>query len=300
MSGSGRPRRFLDLPERPLADADIVVLPLPFEKTVSYGSGAATGPRAILEGSTQIELFDEEAGVAFDKELRVHTAEEVAAGGLDTEEYLAAVSARVQGLRGKFVLALGGEHTVTYGAVRGLDVPPQDLTIVQIDAHADLIDELDGRRWSHGTVMRRLWEEGCRLVQIGVRSLSREEFDLAKRGDRIRTFFAHDLDREWEEALRAIRGLHGPIYLTIDVDGLDPSIIPSTGTPQPDGLSWKQATAAMRAVALAPAARLVGADIVEYVASPNPPGSDLAAAKIATRLLAYRALASRGTRHSNL
>jgi agmatinase len=288
-----RPFRFLDLPPCPLEEAEVVVLPLPLERTVSYGRGTATGPRAVLAASGQIEFFDEEMEVDLDRAPRIHTADEVAPGEMPVERYLEEVSRRVRALGPRLVVSLGGEHTVTYGAVHGLSVPPEDLTIVQIDAHADLIDELDGKRWSHGTVMRRLWEEGCRLVQIGVRSLSREEFDLVEKGDRIETFLAHRMDREWDEAVRVLESLEGPVYLSIDVDGLDPSVIPSTGTPQPNGLDWKQATAVMRALTRAPRAILVGADIVEYVASPTPPGSDLAAAKLATRLIAYRTAAGR-------
>ncbi|MFH1680224.1 MAG: agmatinase [Candidatus Eisenbacteria bacterium] len=292
-----RPRRFLDLPPCPAEEAEVVVLPLPLERTVTYGRGAATGPRAILEASAQIELFDEETGVDFEKGPRIHTAEAIRPGDKPVESYLDEVSRRVRELRGRFVLSLGGEHTVTYGAARGLVDALGDLTIVQIDAHADLIDSLEGKRWSHGTVMRRLWEEGCRLVQIGTRSLSREEHQLVRGGDRVRAFFAHRLEEEWDEATRLIGELEGQVYLSLDVDGLDPSVLPSTGTPQPGGLSWKQATAVLRAVARAPRARLVGADIVEYVASPNPPGSDLAAAKLATRLIAYRESA-RGERRA--
>jgi agmatinase len=285
--------RFLDLPPCPIEKAEVVILPLPFERTVSYGPGAATGPRAILEASRQIELFDEETEIDFDAGPRIHTAEAVEPGERSVEGYLEEVARRTSALRDRFVLSLGGEHTVTYGAARGLAHSLRDLTIVQIDAHADLIDALDAKRWSHGTVMRRLWEEGCRIVSIGVRSLSREEFDLARKGDRIRVFFAHRLDEEWDEAVQLVRALEGPVYLSLDVDGLDPSVLPSTGTPQPGGLFWKQATAILEATARAPKARLIGADIVEYVASPNPPGSDLAAAKLATRLLAYRESARR-------
>ncbi|MBM3320266.1 MAG: agmatinase [Candidatus Eisenbacteria bacterium] len=294
----GHTVRFLDLPPCPIEKAEVVILSLPFEKTVSYGRGAATGPQAILDASRQIELFDEETEIDFDRGPRIHTAEAVEPGERSVEGYLADVARRTSALRDRFVLSLGGEHTVTYGAARGLVPSLRDLTIVQIDAHADLIDALEGNRWSHGTVMRRLWDEGCRIVSIGVRSLSREEFDLARKGDRIRVFFAHRLEEEWRDAIQLLLALEGPVYLSLDVDGLDPAVLPSTGTPQPGGLSWKQATAILEATARAPKARFIGADIVEYVASPNPPGSDLTAAKLATRLLAYRESARRTGRPS--
>ena len=131
--------------------------------------------------------------------------------------------------------------------VTGLADDLGEVTVVQIDAHADLADELGGRRWSHGTVMRRLWERGCRLVQIGIRSLSRAEYELIGRGERITTYYAHQLAEQWDEILAALRGLTGKVYLTIDVDGLDPAVFPSTGTPQPGGLSWRQTMEVLRA-----------------------------------------------------
>ena len=175
---------------------------------------------------------------------------------------------------------------LTYGVVSGLVDDPAGVTIVQIDAHADLADELNGRRWSHGTVMRRLWERGCRLVQIGIRSLSRAEHELIESGPRIETFFAHDLARRWTELLHVLACLEGRVYLSLDVDGLDPSIVPSTGTPQPNGLSWPQVMELIRAVAAAPC-DWIGADVVEFIASPHPPGCDLTVARLVTKILAY-------------
>ena len=204
-------------------------------------------------------------------------------------EHLAAAARIIARFRERFLVTLGGEHLLTYGVVSGLVDDPADVTIVQIDAHADLADELDGRRWSHGTVMRRLWERGCRLVQIGIRSLSRAEHELIESGPRIETFFAHDLARRWAELLHVLACLEGPVYLSIDVDGLDPSIVPSTGTPQPNGLSWPQAMELIRAVAAAPC-DWIGADVVEFIASPHPPGCDLTVARLVMKILAYWAL----------
>ena len=201
-------------------------------------------------------------------------------------EHLAAAARGIARFRERFLVTLGGEHLLTYGVVSGLVDDPADVTIVQIDAHADLADELDGRRWSHGTVMRRLWERGCRLVQIGIRSLSRAEHELIEGGPRIETFFAHDLARRWAELLHVLARLEGPVYLSLDVDGLDPSIVPSTGTPQPNGLTWPQAMELIRAVAAAPC-DWIGADVVEFIASPHPPGCDLTVARLVMKILAY-------------
>ncbi len=266
--------------------ADAVVLPLPVEKTVSYGTGASSGPAAILAASLQVETFDEETLVDFAQSPRLHVLPPLSPDG-DIEDCLAKIEEHVRPWRGRFLLSLGGEHTVTYGLVTGLIDNPADVTVVQIDAHGDLADKLTGRHWSHGTVMRRLWERGCRLVQIGIRSLTRDEYDVATAGPRITTYYAHRLESQWAEILATLRSLEGKVYLTIDVDGLDPSIIPSTGTPQPGGLSWRQTMELLRVIFTQSHCELIGADVVEFVASPISPGCDPAAARLVTKLLAW-------------
>lgn len=281
-----------------MEEADALVLPLPVEKTVCYGKGTAGGPRAIIEASPQIETFDEETLVEFSQSPRLHTLPPPPAEG-KIEDCLTAIEDCVRGLPRKFLLCLGGEHTVTYGVVAGLAAPARrpedpiptddlaDVTVVQIDAHADLADRLLGRYWSHGTVMRRLWERGCRLMQIGIRSLSGDEYRVASAGPRIATYYAHRLPQQWAEILDTLRHLTGKVYLTIDVDGLDPSIIPSTGTPLPGGLSWQQTMEIVRTLMIDSPCDLIGADIVEFVPSPVIPGCDPVAARLATKLLAW-------------
>jgi agmatinase len=345
--------QFLGLPSPGQENADVLLLPLPVEKTVSYGRGTGGGPQAIIAASLQIETFDEETLVEFAESPRIHVLPAVSAEG-EIEDCLARIRDYVRSLtrssdqsekpeksvsggadipvclkggvssgrqeclprrqdaphrQEKLLVALGGEHTVTYGMVTGLGVSSKgtvpflltqksgqspifsddlaDVTVVQIDAHADLADELHGRHWSHGTVMRRLWERGCRLVQIGIRSLTQSEHQLAAAGPRITTFYAHRLDEQWPEVLKTLRGLEGKVYLTIDVDGLDPSIIPSTGTPQPGGLSWRQTMDVIRTLTTESRCRLIGADVVEFVPSPTPPGCDPTAARLVAKLLAW-------------
>ena len=279
------PDQFLGRPPCSAEEADVIVLPLPLEKTVSYGAGTSRAPWAIINASCQIELFDEQTMVDFEQRPKIHTSPPVPYGS-SVRKYLSAVRERVNGHRGKFVLALGGEHTVSYGVVRGLIDDLSGVTVVQIDAHSDLADELDGQRWSHGTVMKRLWDDGCQLMQIGVRSLSRSEYDLATSDERIQTYYAHRLSEEWRDLLERLRQLTGEVYLSIDVDGLDPSVIPSTGTPQPDGLSWRQMVEVIRAVTSGQC-HLVGADICEFVPSTPPPGRDTVPAKLAAKVLAF-------------
>lgn len=280
------PDQFMGLPPRSSAEAEAVVLPLPLERTVSYGRGTSGAPRAILTASGQIETFDDETETDFEQGPPIHTAPAVPELP-SLEDYLNLVKQRVRAFGSKFLVALGGEHTITAGVVPGLLDDLSQLTVVQIDAHADLIDELDGRRWSHGTVMRRLHDRGCRLVQIGLRSASRQEYELIQSDERIDAHFAHQLDEKWAALLEQLGQIEGPVYLSIDVDGLDPGLVPSTGTPQPEGLGWRQTMQVIRAVATAPGAQWLGADVVELIPSPHPPGCDIVVAKLATKILAY-------------
>jgi len=280
------PTQFLGLPSPGQVAADALIVPVPVEKTVSYGTGASGGPRAILEASFQLEPFDEETLTDFTETPRIHTMPSVPTDG-QIEDCLARIADYVRPLRGRFILSLGGEHSITYGLVHGLTDHPADVTIVQIDAHADLADDLRGQHWSHGTVMRRLWEEGCGLLQIGIRSLTRAEHAVATAGPRITTFYAHNLTENWPKVLESLRQLEGKVYLTLDVDGLDPGIIPSTGTPLPDGLSWRQTMDVVRVLTTESRCQLIGADVVEFVPSPVQPGCDPAAARLVAKLLAW-------------
>jgi agmatinase len=286
---------FFNLPAPQAAEADVLLLPWPLEQTVSYNTGTRSGPQAILNASPQIELYEEETGVDFTQGPKILTLPAISDRSVtpeSLEEHLSAVAEQISLLRqthpGKFLLTLGGEHSLTYGAVLGLVDDPQNLTIVQIDAHADLADKLLGRHWSHGTVMRRLWEHGCRFVQIGIRSLSLSEFKLVSQVERIETYFAHSLRDNWPRLLDRLANLHGKVYLTFDVDGLDPSIVPGTGTPQPNGLSWLQAMEVIRAVAAADC-QWIGADVVETIGLPQLPASDFAVARLVSKIVAFRA-----------
>jgi agmatinase len=286
------PNQFLPVPSAPFKSADVVMVQLPLEKTVSYGTGTAGGPAAILEASSQIELFEEETGLDFEFSPRVHVMPPLRFDPADDlETALGKIRDFVRTLRGRFVFGLGGEHSTTYGMLTGLCDDLRDVTIVHLDAHGDFADTLGGLRWSHGTVMRRLWELGCRFLQIGIRSVCREEYETMSASDRVTTYYAHEIPDRWPEVLESLRRLTGKVYFTLDVDGLDPAIIPSTGTPQPNGLSWWQAMDVIRGVADNPQIDWISCDMVEFVPSPHPPGCDLTAARLAMKVLAFRQLA---------
>jgi agmatinase len=300
---------FLNLPEEfQRADTSRVhVLPVPLEATVSYGGGTRRGPEAIIEASRQVELFDRVLGGEPALDYGIHTLPAVSTAGA-IEDVLARVQAAVAEIvaAGRLPVVLGGEHTVTVGPVRAIAEAARvggaarssPLAVVQVDAHADLREGFHGSAFSHACVMRRLVEEtGCELYQVGIRSLSAEEDSFIRANvAKVRTYFAEDIGADGAGAwLGELSGrLAGKrVYLTIDVDGLDPSVVPATGTPEPGGLSWRQALALLETVSGA-AGSIVGIDCVELAPSPGLHAADFAVAK-----LLYRAISLSVPRRPN-
>ncbi len=255
------------------------VIPAPYEETVSYGGGTRLGPSAILAASDQLEEFD---GVDVPAAHGVWTAPPVdCAGG--PEKTLATIETAVaESLdQGKIPVLLGGEHTVTLGALRACAKRFGPFGVIQFDAHADLRDAYQGSPLSHACVMRRAFELDLRLFQIGVRALCLEEVNFRQANPQIGHLDGRDLGAR----LLAGKGLPETIlppdfpetvYLTFDVDGLDPSVIAATGTPVPGGLSWRAAMDAMEKCLKG--RRVIGCDVVELAPRPGAIESDFAAA----------------------
>jgi len=272
-----------DAPDR----ARAVVIPFGLEASVSYGSGTAAGPAAIIAASQQLELYDDELkcepyldfGIATLREPAI--AAPVAAALDQVADLVEAVVAA-----GKFPLVLGGEHALTIGAVRPLARRHPGLCVLQFDAHGDLRDGYLGEVNSHAAAMRRVLDlEGVRLVSVGIRAVSRGEVEFYQANrDRIAIFWAKDQAR-WaiEEIVAAVSGR--PLYVTFDIDALDAAVMPATGTPTPGGLSYAQAIAILRACCAA--SRVVGADLVELAPIQGLHACDYTAAALAYKLLAY-------------
>ncbi|MBN2215972.1 MAG: agmatinase, partial [Pirellulales bacterium] len=289
--------RFLDLPDVPDAQADVILLPLPYEGTVSYGRGTAQAPEAVWRASAQIELWDEELDFALDS-LAYHTARPVLPQANETAAgYLDRVFQQARGyhaMRG-LVVGVGGEHGLTpalVGAAAGDQDDLSDVTVVQFDAHADLRDAYDGSPHSHASAMRRLVERGARLVAVGIRSAEREEAAYGRASDRVETFGARQLatDPQTEERLLAtLNALAGPVYLTVDVDALEVSLCPATGTPQPGGLGWWTTMSYLRRLLHENGrVELIGCDVVETVPQPGTLVNETVAAALIAKILAYR------------
>ena len=262
--------------------AAIAVLPVPYDKTSTWVKGADKGPCAFLEASFALENYD------------VETGEEVYLKGIatmppvtddSTPERLCSAVERAAGRLwddGKWPVIVGGNHTVTIGAVRAAAARWENLTVLQLDAHSDLRPEYEGSPLNHACVMNRA-QELCPTVQVGIRSMCREELPYAAKS---RIFYAHrihDNDRWLDEA---IAGLSEQVYLTIDLDVFDPSVLPSTGTPEPGGLGYYQVLRFLRRVFAE--RRVVGVDIVELCPNPADKASDYLAARLAYQLMTYK------------
>ena len=282
------PTNFGGIVEEEFSDfegARVLVWPVAYEGTVSYGTGTGRGAEAIIDASRNMELYDEETdGEVY--RLGIHTLDELSAAG-SPEQMTNALYERAQALvaTGKLVVMIGGEHSITAPVVRAHAERYENLSVLQIDAHADLRDRYDGTPHSHACVMRRITGDlRVRAVQCGIRSLSAEEA-RALRDLPTRIFWAKDIvgrDRWWEEA---VEGLTENVYLTIDVDGFDPSLVPQTGTPEPGGLGWYEVLGLIRT--LAGRRRIVGMDLVEYAYTEGQSASAFLSAKLIYKSLSY-------------
>jgi agmatinase len=273
-----------DLPEKysTLGSSKIVILPVPFDATSTWGKGADKGPQAIIEASTNMEIYDIET----DSEvhlLGIHTADPVVVND-DPDEMVQAVYKEVKShlKKNRFVVTVGGEHSVSIGAMKAHAEKFNDLTIVQIDAHADLRDEYMGSKNNHACVMARA-KELAPVVQIGIRSMSVEEsFDI----EQGRIFLARDINDNETWKYDMLSTLSNNVYITFDLDALDPSIMPSTGTPEPGGLLWYQAIEILRRIS--EKSTIVGFDVSELAPSPDVKAPDFLASKLIYKLLTYK------------
>ncbi|GIV97602.1 MAG: agmatinase [Herpetosiphonaceae bacterium] len=268
--------------------AQVVVLPVPYEVTVSYGQGTRRGPRAILTASQQVELYDRE----FDDEpaLRwgVYTSRAIAPDYRAPEAAMEAIAAAVaeHAGSGKLLCILGGEHAISGGVAAGLARVHKEFVTVQLDAHADLRDAYEGTPHSHACAARRILDVGAGpVLQLGIRSLSTEEIAFIRdQSDLVTTFFAEDVHAGRHlEALRSFVAGR-PVYLTIDVDCFDAALMPATGTPEPDGLTWNEVLDIVRVIARS-AGHVIAFDVVELAPQPANHAPDYLAAKLTYKVM---------------
>ncbi|MBE0645043.1 MAG: agmatinase [Bacteroidetes bacterium] len=291
MNTLGIEQNFLGIEDQhsSLETAQIAIVSAPYEHTVSYGGGTSSGPGAILSASHYVEFWDEEFQRELCFEKGIATLEPIDFGGTVDGDALVIIEEQVRALlaRDKFVVTLGGEHTIAAAPIKAHLEKYSGMSVLQIDAHSDLREEYENSRFSHASVMARVLEflPADRLIQVGIRAQCREEYDRIER-DGINTFFGWEIrqgvyGQSWKE--RVLDALGQDVYITFDIDGLDPSIMPSTGTPEPGGLLWDETIQLMKMIGKH--RRIVGFDLVELAPVAGVTWPDFLAAKLVSKML---------------
>ena len=268
---------------RPYDDSRCIIVPVPYEGTATYGKGASSGPAAIIEASQNAETFDFATGKNYEH-LALHTLKPLGVKDMEPAEAMAAVENTAASLLkdGKVPFLLGGEHSTTVPAVRAVSARcGGDIGVVQLDAHADLRNEYEGSIHNHACVMARV-REIAPALQLGIRSCSIEENELIKKENL--TVLGPKESLPGKTLFRALDSLPEKVYLTIDIDCLDPSIMPSTGTPEPGGFDWAEITGIVKSVAKRKT--IVGADVMELAPIAGLRAPDFLAARLVFYTLA--------------
>lgn len=265
-----------------LETSKIVLIPVPYDGTSTWGKGADKGPEAFLEASENMELYDIETGTEVYKQ-GVFLADAVTEKS-SPEAMVEAVYKTTKDYikKNKFVTLFGGEHSISIGSIRAFNECFDNLTVLHIDAHADLRKEYEGTRCNHACAVYEA-SQTTNLVQVGIRSMDVTETTVM---DEEKTFFAHDMAKDdyWMDKVVELLGEN--VFITFDLDALDPSIMPSTGTPEPGGLFWYETLDFLRMVF--EEKNVVGFDIVELCPNENDPSSDFLAAKLYYKMLSYK------------
>lgn len=270
-----------------------VIVSFPFEKSTTFGKGTNLGPKAIILASSQVELFDEELEKETYKEVGINTTAEIKPSKVADKFYLP-LAEKVKEIvsLNKFPVILGGEHTISVGGILGVNEKYKSFSVLHFDAHADLRDSYEDNKFSHASAMRRVLEqEGVKnLVSVGIRNISNEksegsEFDFYKANpERIKIFWAKDKDSLNIEEI--LNNLEENVYLTFDVDAFDPSIMPSTGTPEPGGLTWQEVFKILKPVFQKK--NVIAVDVVELSPIKNMSAPDFMIAKLIYRMIGYK------------
>jgi len=263
-----------------LEEAKVVLIPVPYDGTSTWQKGADKGPQAFLDASENMELFDIETRTEVYKK-GVYLAAPVTENS-SPEKMVEAVHKTTKNYlkQDKFVTLFGGEHSISIGSIRAFNEAFTDLTVVQIDAHADLRKEYDGSSCNHACAVHEA-SKNTNLIQVGIRSMDAEELDYM---DENQVYFAHDLYEDWMDD--AIGQMTPNVFLTIDLDAFDPSIMPSTGTPEPGGLFWYETLEFLKLIFKKK--NVVGFDIVELCPNKEEKSSDFLAAKLYYKMLSYK------------
>jgi len=264
--------------------AKFIVLPIPYDMTTTYQSGSRRGPGAILDASANMELYDEELCKETYR-AGIHTLPPLEVDARGPAQMMDAIHRRVAGIAvdGKIPVVLGGEHSISFGAIRAMKEAFPKLSVLQLDAHADLREAYQGTPYSHAAVARRIVEIAP-LVQAGIRSMSAEEAEFLS-ANRMKSYPADFILEGGSWCKTICEGLNGDVYLTIDLDVLDPAFMPATGTPEPGGIAWRDLLCLIREVT--EKCRVRGFDVVELAPIPGMVAPDFLASKLIYRTMGY-------------
>lgn len=287
------PHTFMGLDEEgsDFERAGAVILPVPYEATTSYGGGTANGPAAILEASRFIELYDQELDT-LPSDVGIATLPALALSGAGPEQAVAELRAAYDTLlgpaEGKLIITLGGEHSISSAPILAhadrLAREGRRLSVLQVDAHTDLRPDYEGSPWSHASIMARVAEH-CDITAVGIRALTQEEAEFARGRDSINIFYADNIHEGTAWIDDVIATLGDDVYITFDVDGFDPSLVPATGTPEPGGLQWYPVMKLLRRVF--GERRVHGVDVVELAPIPGYHAADFLVAKLVYKMIGY-------------
>lgn len=263
--------------------AGVFILPIPYEATTIYQHGTKLGPDAILRASAMVPDYDIELQKNTDK-LGFFTLKPFIPSSHSIKDAMAEIEKTVNStlheINEKFLIILGGEHSISLGAIKSFHDKFKDLSVLQLDAHADLQDTLDETLFSHACVMRRVREEGIPITQVGIRSITEKESDYIDQENIGTIQYAPNFSID-----KMLNSLSKNVYITIDMDVFDPSIVPSVGTPEPGGLTWQEVLSIIKAVAQSK--KIVGVDIVELCPRQGEISSDYLAARLIYKIIGY-------------
>lgn len=267
-------------------ESKVVVLPVPYDSTASYRSGSRDAPLAIINASRQVELYDEELETEIYDKIGIHTFNEIIPN-MEGPKYQAEVVRRLfLDMLGaeKFPVMVGGEHSLTVGAVRAIRDYYPEISVLHLDAHTDLREEYENTQYSHACVMRRIYDEGIKFAQVGIRNSGKEEAEFIKTNN-IFSVMARQYRYGYYGVEDIVEALTDTVYVTIDMDVFDPSEVPAVGTPEPGGLTWYEILDILREVTFHK--KVIGFDLVELCPIPGDPTSDFLAAKLIYKLIGY-------------
>lgn len=280
--------QFLEMPNAQTEKADVLILPIPLERTVSFKPGTADAPRAILDTSVQLEFYEEDAGWCPFKHMLLSVLPAFPDDHALTDAKLhEALTAMVATLPDEnLFIGLGGEHSLTPSLVDAR--MPEPGTVLFLDAHADMRSSYEGSRYNHACPVSRLLDQGHKIVMGGIRSLFESEVECIEKEPRISLFLDWDLrgKGQWEAFLQKVNSLEGPVYLSIDMDVFNPAIVPGVGTPQPGGFLWYQMIELLESLFSRKTIDLRGVDIVELVPEPSRV-SEMTAAKLLLKIISF-------------